>query len=295
MKNKLLRSTFLSATIFIVCNISFAQLPDMKFKIHYGDNAKAGNYANVNGIKMYYEEYGKGAPMILIHGNGGSIADMGFQIQYFSKHYHVIAADSRAHGKSGVGDGRLNYEQMADDWSALLDVLKIDSAYLIGWSDGGILSLLLAIYHPNKVKKFAAMGANLQPDSSAVYSWAVRWVDKSASKINSMIEKKDTTQPWAIYQKYFDLLGNQPHIPLSDLHKISAPALIMAGDKDVITVEHTAQIFKNILRSHLCIFPGATHMIPVQEPELFNTTVEKFFSSPYKRPDTKEIIEGMQF
>ena len=110
-----------------------------------------------------------------------------------------------------------------------------------------------------------------------------------------MIEKKDTTQPWTIYQKYFDLLGNQPHIPLSDLHKITAPALILAGDKDVITVGHTDQIFENIPHAHLCIFPGATHMIPIQDPVLFNSTLEKFFSTPYQRPDTKEIIESMQF
>src|ERR1700730_7896915 len=147
-------------------DITHAQLPDLKFAIPYGSNQAIGKYADLNGIKMYYEIYGQGKPLLLIHGNGGSIKNMGFQIQYFSRYYRCIIGDSRAHGKSGVGEGRLTYEQMADDWAALLDNLKIDSAYVIGWSDGGILGLLLAIHHPKKVSKLAAMGANLWPDSS---------------------------------------------------------------------------------------------------------------------------------
>lgn len=273
--------------------LAFAQMPELKTKINYGSNAKAGKYAEVNGIKMYYEEYGKGAPMIMIHGNGGSIHDMGYQIEYFSKSYRVIAADSRCHGKSGIGDGQLTYEQMADDWAALMTFLKTDSAYIIGWSDGGILGLLLAIHHPAKVMRLAAMGANLQPDSSAVYGWAVRMVYRANKTVDSMIARNDTTGPWAVLKKHLDLIGNQPHIPLSDLKKISAPTLVLSGDKDVITLEHTCQIFGNIPKAHLCIFPGATHLIPVEDPVTFNRAVEKFFTSVYTRPETRVLLENM--
>jgi len=287
----LLTIFFLLLTVFHLS----AQMPEMHFNIPYGNNAQAGKYAEVNGIKMYYEEYGTGAPMILIHGNGGSILDMGYQIDYFSKHYHVIAADSRAHGKSEAGNGRLTYEQMADDWAALLTTLHVDSAYVLGWSDGGILGLLLAIRHPEKVRKLAAMGANLQPDSTAVYDWAIRWVDKQNKHVDGMIAKKDTSQPWAVYKKYLDLLANQPHIPLSDLKKISAPTLVMCGDKDIITLEHTDKIFENIPHAQLCIFPGATHMIPVQNPQLFNAMVAKFFFEPFARPEMRPILENFQY
>jgi pimeloyl-ACP methyl ester carboxylesterase len=273
--------------------IVFAQMPEIKTKINYGNNAKAGKFADVNGIKLYYEEYGNGAPMIMIHGNGGSIHDMGYQIEHFSRSYRVIAADSRCHGRSGTGDGRLTYEQMADDWAALMTYLKIDSAYIIGWSDGGILGLLLANHHPAKVKKLAAMGANLQPDTSAVYGWAVNMVHRADKTVDSMIVRNDTTAPWAVLKKHLDLLGNQPHIPLSDLKKIYAPTLVLSGDKDVITLEHTCQIFENIPKAHLCIFPGATHLIPVEDPVTFNRAVEKFFSSAYTRPDTRVLLENM--
>lgn len=261
--------------------------------IEYGNNSATGNFAEVNGIKMYYEIYGSGGPLVLIHGNGGSIKDMKEQITYFSQKYKVIVADSRSHGKTTDSEGLINYPQMAEDWNALLEKLNIDSAYIIGWSDGGILSLLLAINHADKVKMFAAMGANLQPDSSAVHPWAVQWVKEMRMHTDSMLAKNDNTDNWKLQQKLLNLLGEQPHIPMSDLHKISAPALILCGDKDVIREEHTMQIYHHIAKSWLCIFPGETHMIPATNPALFNATVDSFFSKPYTRPDTKTFF-GIQ-
>jgi len=136
--------------------------------IPYGNNKAAGKYYNIRGFKMYAEIYGQGKPVLIIHGNGGSGKDFLYQIPYFSKKYKVIIADSRAQGKSVDNGDSLSYEMMADDYAALLDAMKIDSAYVIGWSDGGINALLLAIRHPGKVKKLAATGANLVPDTTAV-------------------------------------------------------------------------------------------------------------------------------
>src|SRR5687767_13262293 len=109
---------------------------------NYGNNKTSGKYAPVRGIKMYYEVYGSGTPLLLIHGNGGSIKDFSAQIPYFSKNYKVVLADSRAHGKTTDTGAVLNYEMMADDFDALLDYLHLDSCLVIGWSDGGINGLL---------------------------------------------------------------------------------------------------------------------------------------------------------
>src|ERR1051326_708144 len=119
--------------------------------IPYGDNKTVGKYYEVRGFKMYCEVYGQGQPVLIIHGNGGSISNFAQQIPYFSKKYKVIIADSRNQGKSTDTGDSLTYEMMADDYAALLDVMKIDSAYVIGWSDGGINGLLLAVRHPEKV------------------------------------------------------------------------------------------------------------------------------------------------
>src|SRR5436190_21019476 len=134
----------------------------------YGHNKAAGKYYDIRGFKMYCEVYGQGQPLLIIHGNGGSINNFIYQIPYFEKKYKVIIADSRAQGQSTDKGDSLSYEMMADDYAALLDAMKIDSADVIGWSDGGINGLLLAIRHPEKVKKLATTGANLTPDTSAV-------------------------------------------------------------------------------------------------------------------------------
>ena len=137
---------------------------------------------------MYYEEYGKGAPLLIIHGNGGSINNFLYQIPYFEQKYHVILADSRAQGKSVDKGDSLSYEMITDDLNALLETLHLDSCYVIGWSDGGIDGLLLAIRHPDKVKKLAVTGANLWPDSTAVNPVGYKW----ALKMNKDLEAKAT-------------------------------------------------------------------------------------------------------
>src|SRR6186997_821717 len=134
----------------------------------YGKNKDVGKYYDIRGFKMYVEVYGQGKPLLFIHGNGGSINNFTKQIPYFAQSYKVIIADSRAQGKSVDPTDSISYEMMADDYAALLDAMKIDSAYVVGWSDGGINGLLMAIRHPEKVKKLAFTGANLVPDTTAV-------------------------------------------------------------------------------------------------------------------------------
>src|SRR5215217_945212 len=127
-----------------------------QFSINYGDNKEAGNFKKINGINLYYETYGTGKPLIFLHGNGGSIFSARAKIEYFKKYFKVIAIDSRAHGKSiDTTTAILTYSQMANDINVLLDSLHIDSAYVSGQSDGGILGLLLAIHYPNKISKLA--------------------------------------------------------------------------------------------------------------------------------------------
>lgn len=137
-----------------------AQTPP-KRSVHYGANPVAGKFFSHDGVRLYYEVYGSGEPVLLIHGNGSSIAEMSAQIEYFRKHYMVIAMDSRDHGKSADSPDKITYEMMTDDLAALLDHLKCPPVLVLGWSDGGIEGLLLGIRHPEKVKKIASMAANL--------------------------------------------------------------------------------------------------------------------------------------
>jgi pimeloyl-ACP methyl ester carboxylesterase len=247
--------------------------------IPYGNNKAAGKFYDIRGFKMYAEVYGQGKPLLIIHGNSGSINNFVYQIPYFSKKYKVIVADSRAQGKSADGGDSLTYEMMADDYAALLDAMKIDSAYVIGWSDGGINALLLAIRHPEKVKKLASTGANLVPDTTAVPQEIWDMVMPMYSALQSKPNK--TAQEKTQY-KLFRLLIENPHIPLSDIQKISCPSLIIGGDHDVIKPEHSLQIAQNIPKSYLWILPNSGHSTPVVYKEEFNTKIDKFFSQPYR-------------
>src|SRR5579872_1733092 len=133
--------------LFLLQSLAFIACAQEK-SIPYGDNRAAGKYYDVRGIKMYVEVYGAGKPLLLLHGNGGSISAFSQTIPYFAKKYKVIAVDSRAHGKTIDTKDSLSFEMMADDFSALMDKMHIDSAYVIGWSDGGIDALALAMRHP---------------------------------------------------------------------------------------------------------------------------------------------------
>jgi pimeloyl-ACP methyl ester carboxylesterase len=137
-------------------------------KAKYGSNAAVGKTFTHDGVKLYYEVYGSGEPLLVVHGNGGSIADLSAQIAHFRQRYKVIAMDSRDHGKSSDSAGPLTYEKMTDDLAALIDFLKVGPVNVLGWSDGGIEALLLGVRHPAKVKKLAAMAANLNPTEQAL-------------------------------------------------------------------------------------------------------------------------------
>jgi pimeloyl-ACP methyl ester carboxylesterase len=244
----------------------------------YGRNEKAGKFAELRGIKMYYEIYGTGEPLLIIHGNSGSINNFLYQIPYFSQHYKVIVADSRAQGKTKDNGDSLSYEMMADDLAALLDNLGIDSCNVIGWSDGGINGLLLAMRHPKKVKKLAITGANLWPDSTAIHSFAYQW----AIKMNKDLDKEKQTAEIKNTKKLFRLLSFEPHISLADLKKIECPTLVMGGDHDVILPEHTLLIAKNISKSYLWLVPNSGHSVPIFYKDQFNTVVHDFFKNAFR-------------
>jgi pimeloyl-ACP methyl ester carboxylesterase len=249
--------------------------------IPYGDNPAAGAYVSLNGVRLYYETYGHGTPLLLLHGNGGNIQAMRNQIGYFSRNYQVIAMDCRGRGKSELGHDSLTYLQMTKDAASLLDYLHHDSAYVIGRSDGGIISLMLGMYFPRKVRRIAAFGANLWPDTTALYPAEVAEIHSTRVQAEAMLPKHDTTQDWTLTRQLYRLMEFQPHITAADLQKIQAPVLVLSADRDVIREEHTLFIYRHIRNANLCIFPGETHWITGTNPELFNATVAKYFTGPY--------------
>ena len=254
-------------------------------EIAYGSNQESGNYITINGAKQYYEIYGKGEPLVLIHGNGGNIAYMKPQIEFFAKKYKVIVMDCRGRGKSELGNDSLTYMQMTRDIVGILDYLKLDSTYVVGRSDGGILALMMAIYYPEKVKKAVAFAANLTPDTTALYPFFYNEVIMERKQADEMLAKKDTTQNWKVIQQRNRLMEFQPHITANDLNKIKCPVLVMSTDRDIIRPEHTVYIYRNIVKANLCILTGENHYVTTNNPDLFNITVEMYLEKSFKAED----------
>lgn len=277
-KMNTINKTLLAFLIFTsAINLSNGQTQS---SINYGNNKEAGNFKKINGINLYYEIYGTGKPLIFLHGNGGSIRTSGPRIEYFKKYFKVIAIDSRGHGKSiDTTTKLLTYIQMANDIKVLLDSLNIDSAFVSGQSDGGILGLLLAINSPGKIAKLATFGANMFPGKKAIFD-----------EINNLILDTLKTTRNFNEKRLYSLMAYQPNITEKDLKKIKCPVLIMSGDRDAIRLEHSIKIFYSITNSNFFVMPGATHYGRSEKPELFDFVLLDFLNKPFSKVSTVDLL-----
>jgi len=258
--------------------------------VKYGSNPAAGHTFTHDGVQLYYETYGTGQPLLLVHGNGGSIGDFAPQIEHFRKQYKVIAMDSRDQGLSGDSTDTITYEKMTDDLSALLDHVKSPPVYVLGWSDGGIEALLLGIRHPAQVKKIATMAANLDP--AGLDPKILEWIKSTLAAIPAGARQtKDGRRQARLLQMMLD----EPQIKPDALEAITAPTLVLASDHDAISDEHTLTIYHHLLNSQLCIFPDATHMIPYDDPARFDAAVDRFFRTPFVKKDRlNDLLKSLQ-
>lgn len=248
--------------------------------LKYGNFKEHGNFVQVNGIKLYYETYGEGEPLLMLHGNNGSIASMRHQIDELKKHYKVIAVDSRGQGHSTNNKKRINYQMMAADMNELLNTLKLDSVNILGWSDGGNTGLVMAMDYPQKVKTLAIMGANLYPDKNATDKKFLR--EYKLSLLMAQLMARFNPSKWRTKIIVGKMALKEPNIDPSELSNISCPVLVMAGEKDLVNESHTRLIAASISRSSLLILKNLSHFAPEEDPNLFNSSVEAFFRSKAK-------------
>jgi len=254
----------------------------------YGNNQSAGRYASVGGVRVYYEVYGAGPALVVMHGNGGSIARMICQIDVFRGRHRVIAMDTRGHGKSDAGEARFTFEQQADDVAAILDQERIEAADLLGQSDGAIIALIFGIRHPNRARKIVASAPNLWPESDALWQWAIDGMKNSVAEADRMIAAGDQSRNWLLRKRQIELDIFQPHVPLDAVRTITAPTLLIGADEDLIRPEHYLAIYRNLQRGQLFIMPGTTHVgLTGADHELFNQVVGRFLDQPFSRPSSR--------
>ncbi len=236
----------------------------------YGQNKAVGNYLKLQDTNLYYEVYGEGEPLILLHGNSGSIKDFYQQIPVLSKQYKVIAIDTRGQGKSIDSSKKdFTYKMFADDVKAVADQLKLNKVNIAGWSDGGNTGLEFALKYPEKLNNLITIGANAFPDG----------VDDRLTDHfeNKMLVMKELKNPEKFNeQRLLKIMLTQPRIAKKDLNKIGSRVLVIAGDKDVIKRDHTELIAKEIPNAELKIYGNATHMIPFENADQLNTDILNF-------------------
>ncbi len=264
--------------------------------IDYGSNKQAGKYIDVNDIKIYYETYGEGEPLLLLHGNGGSIENFMYQIPELSRHFRVIAIDSRAQGRSSDSDKEITYALMASDMSELIDQLYLGMVNVAGWSDGGNTGLELAFAHPEKVKKLVTFGANYTHENwmTAPDGVVMDAKDPLIVKTSTLLQRyknalerlsPNPERITVIKKKLAGLMENYPNFTLDQLNKIETPILVVAGDHDIINLDQTIALFTNLPQSQLFIVPGASHLAPAEQPELINSMIINFLKTPYRDID----------
>jgi pimeloyl-ACP methyl ester carboxylesterase len=254
--------------------------------VTYGSND--GKHVIINGTKIYYEEYGQGTPLILLSGGGldRSIKDFEKCIPDLAKHYRVIAPDTPGQGRSEQAD-TLTYPILLQFMSKFIDSLKIDSAYVMGWSDGGITGILLAEKRPDKVKKVIAVGANngirraIPPDIpiDSVHPMTLEFFEKVNKKLVEQYENLVPKKNWRKFMAHANAMVYQKESYFTDsiYARINIPVMIVLGDRDDIIVEHGLEMHRLIQGSQFCVLPNTTHEVFAERPDLINQIAIEFF------------------
>jgi pimeloyl-ACP methyl ester carboxylesterase len=235
-------------------------------------------YAEVNGVKIWYAAFGRGQPVILLHGGLANSNYWGHLVPALSGDYQVVVMDSRGHGRSSRNNQPLGYDLMASDVLALMDVLKLEKAAIVGWSDGAIIGLDIAIHHPERMTKLFAFAANSDPDGVADISQSPVF---NAYMARAKSEYQGLSPTPADYDAFLaqvtKMWETQPHFTADNLHGIRTPTWIADGDHDeAIKRSNTLFMADQIPGSGLLIQPKVSHFSFLQDAEQFNADVLHF-------------------
>ncbi len=226
--------------------------------------------------------------MILLQGGMGSIADFALCIPELSKHFRIIAPDSPGQGRSELADS-LSYPLLAEYISKLIDQLKLDSAYVMGWSDGGNTGLILANTRPDKIKKVLASGANYKASGcpSILNDTTDREKElrspeyeiKNKEGIDEYVSLCPTPRDWRKMLIDLNIMWRQEiYFPATVLENITIPVMLVLGDRDAVTLEHGIEMHRLIKGSQLCVLPATSHAVFHERPDLINQIAIDFFS-----------------
>jgi pimeloyl-ACP methyl ester carboxylesterase len=229
------------------------------------------HWAAIHGHRIYYTVRGGGPTLVFLHG-GGDSGEHSFvrQLTLFSEHHHVVAPDQVGQGHTPDVPGPLSYTAMMQDTAALLRLLNLKHVDVVGFSDGGILALMLAVRHPELVHRLVISGVNIAPEG----------LNPTALE---ELRASQIPEPKTIDEKLAHLWLTSPteiELSLPLLAKIAQPVLVISGDRDAITLEHTLQIFHALPNAELCVLPGTDHATFSGRSDWLNPIIRAFLDRP---------------
>ncbi|HWB50100.1 MAG TPA: alpha/beta hydrolase [Stellaceae bacterium] len=234
--------------------------------------------APVDGIKIWYATFGQGEPVILLHGGLANADYWGNQVRALQSHYRVIVMDSRGHGRSTRNAEPYGYDLMASDVVGLMDFLHIRKAAIVGWSDGAIIGLDIALHHPERLSKLFAFAANSDPsgvaeiDKSPVFNAFIARAEREYAKLSPT-----PTGYKAFLEQIEKMWQTQPNWTAADLRKITTPTWIVDADHDeAIKRENTEFMAASIPGAGLLLQPAVSHFSFLQDPDQFTADVLHF-------------------
>ena len=276
-----IRTQLLMAMAMMVAAVWFAACQPPGPSIESTSTEPISGIAPVNDIELYYEIHGEGTPLVLLHGGLGHSGHWKNQLPVLSEHYKVITVDSRGHGRSTMTEQQISYALMASDLVALMNYLEIKRAHVLGWSDGGIIGLDLAINHPDRLIKVIASGANYNP--SGLRTDALE-NEKVNAYIGKAMEDYQTLSPdptkWDDFlENISQMWASEPNFTVEQLGSIATPVLLLDGESDEgIYTEHTREMAGLIPTAKLTFVPGTGHFGMWEKPDEINNAILEFLA-----------------
>jgi len=252
--------------------------------------AEPSAHAMVNGRRMYYEQHGQGRTVLLLHGGVGTIrSSFEHQLPLLAKDHRVLAVEQIGHGHTPDAPIPFSYAQMAEDTAALLRSLKVQGADVIGWSDGGILALLLARRHPDLVRRVVVSGVNtrliMTPEEikeirEATPQQLVDFLGPKPKEAYAAVSPDGAAHWPVVAKKVWELWLTPVILEKADLQAIQVPVLVVSGDQDSIPLDHTIEIYKALPKAQLLVLPGTKHRTFQTAAAVLNPLILAFLDSP---------------
>ncbi len=241
-----------------------------------------GAYLDAGGVRTYYEVAGAGEPLILLHGGMCTVETFDGETPRLAEQYHVYVPERRGHGRTPDVAGPITYEDMAADTIAFIEAAGIESAHLVGWSDGALVALLIAMRRPELVRRLVMIGQAInhelmEPETRAMMGGLS--VDVLPPMLRQLYTAASPDGPEhfdVVFEKLAALWRADPGVAFTQLAQVAMPALVLLGDRDLISLEHAAAMRRALPDAQVGVVPGATHGLPMEKPGLTSRLVLEF-------------------